>query len=267
MPRLPFCLLVLLIFGLLFAAPAAAQTLPPEGRVADRNTNSWLMYNGDFRLVGRWGVHTEAQWRRARVLRDPMQNFLRAGINYHASDNLMLTAGYAFADTYPYGDYPAPASFPEHRLYQQVVLRDNDGWLQVQHRYRLEQRWVRFANQTDFTYLNRLRYQLRLAAPLVGSKIAPRTPYLVVSDEAFVNFGGNVANNIFDQNRLYGAVGYLIKSGVSVEAGYLHHLVQQRNGRVFEHNHTLQLGLTLNLDWRRKAALAEPTAPQPMPAQ
>ncbi|KAA9338564.1 DUF2490 domain-containing protein [Hymenobacter busanensis] len=252
-----------LLFGFLCftAASVFAQTPLPAGRVADHNHHVWLVYNGDFQLVKRWGVHTEAQWRRANWISDPQQNFVRAGINYHATDNLLLTAGYAFADTHPYGDYPAASAFPEHRLYQQVLLKDNDGWLQLQHRYRLEQRWVRFAGQDIYTYLNRVRYQLRLAAPLVGAKITPRTPYVVASDELFVNFGQNVTNNFFDQNRLYGAFGYVVKKGVSVEAGYMHQLVQQRNGRVFEHNHTMQLGLTLNLDFRRTPVTPAEAAP------
>jgi hypothetical protein len=215
------------------------------------------MYFGDMRLVGKWGVHTEAQWRRANGLRDPLQNFARIGINYHACDALMLTGGYAFADTHPYGDYPSAHNFPEHRLYEQLQMSDSHGRVQVSHRYRLEQRWVRYPGADDYTYLNRTRYQLRVAVPLFGPKIVPRMPYIAAYDEIFIGFGRNVAHNIFDQNRLYGALGYQVRKGVNIEGGYLYQVVQQRNGQVFEHNHTLQLGVTLNLDWRRGAQAAD----------
>ncbi|GAA4376726.1 DUF2490 domain-containing protein [Hymenobacter koreensis] len=249
------------IFSLILAAPCYAQTQLPEGRVADYNRHAWLVYNGDFRLTSRWGVHTEAQWRRANGLRDAQQNLVRAGLNYHLSNNLLLTGGYAFADTHPYGEYPAAKAFPEHRLYQQVLLRSNEGFLQVQHRYRLEQRWVRFANNPEYTYLNRARYQLRLAAPLLGPKLTAGMPYLVASNELFINFGNNVSRNIFDQNRAYAALGYMIRKNVNIEAGYLHQLVQQRHGTVFEHNNTLQLSLNLNLDLRKEGLGVPEIAP------
>lgn len=209
------------------------------------------MFFSDARLSQRWGVHTEAQWRRYQGLSRPQQDFVRVAANYYVSDILMLSAGYAYALTYRYGDYPAASRFPEQRIYQQVFLRDNRGFIQLQHRYRQEQRWVRFAGQEAYSYLNRSRYQLRLAVPLTAGGIQAHTPYLAAYNEVFIGFGRNVTGNIFDQNRAYAAFGYQLTAAAAVEAGYLYQIQQQRNGQVFEHNHTIQLGLTYNPDWRR----------------
>ncbi|WP_162910858.1 DUF2490 domain-containing protein [Hymenobacter oligotrophus] len=255
-----FCaanLLAGLLLGCVGLHPALAQA--PEGRVADNNRHLWLVYNGSVRLSERWGVATEAQVRRASFGRNPQQNLVRAALDYHVTKNLVLSAGYAYQKSFPYGNFPAAGRSPENRLYQQVVLRDTDGRVQTQHRYRLEQRWIRRPNDSDYTYSNRARYQLRLLLPLLGRRLEPGMPYLVASDELFIGFGNNVRNNIFDQNRLYGGVGYQASKLLTIEGGYLNQLVQQSSGRVFEHNHTLQLSVVFNLDLR-------PGTPAPVPA-
>jgi hypothetical protein len=248
----------LLFTGLLlcFSAPAAHAQTPSNLRVSDPNANAWLMYFSDARLSERWGVHTEAQWRRAELGQRPLQNFFRAGANYYTNQNLMLTAGYAYALTFPYGDFPVAEKFPERRIYEQLLLKNAHGPVQVAHRFRQEQRWLRRPLQSEYTYLNRTRYQVRAAVALrrPSAGILPHTPYLAVSDEVFVNFGRNVARNIFDQNRAYAALGYQFTKALALELGYLHHLVAQGNGTVFEYNHTLQVGVTFNPDLRQPLA-------------
>ncbi len=250
--------ITLLAAGLLplFSLPVARAQTTAGPRLSDRNTNAWLMYFSDAQLSERWGVHTEAQWRRAELGQQPLQHFVRFGANYYTRHNLLLTAGYAYALTFPYGDFPAAETFPEHRVYEQLLLKSTHGPVQVAHRFRLEQRWLRRPLQREFTYLNRARYQVRAAVALhrPAAGIGPRTPYLAVSDEVLVNFGHNVARNIFDQNRAYVALGYQFNQALALEASYLHQLVAQGNGVVFEYNHTLQLGLTFNPDLRKRPA-------------
>ncbi|UYZ59002.1 DUF2490 domain-containing protein [Hymenobacter latericus] len=251
-------LLIGLLGSFLSVRPAYAQL--PEERVADVNRHLWLVHNGNVRFSERWSVSTEAQVRRTSFGREPQQNLVRGALDYHVSKNLILSAGYAFQKSFPYGDFPAAGRSIENRLQQQVVLRDLDGRVQVQHRYRLEQRWVRREPETDFQFTNRMRYQVRLALPLLGPRIKPGMPYLAASNEVMINFGSNVRRNIFDQNRLFAGVGYQASKLLTLEGGYLNQLVQHGSGRVLEHNHTLQLSLNLNLDLR-----AEAPAPAPLP--
>lgn len=231
----------------LLGAPVA---LGQNQRVRDTNANGWYMFFGDHRHSDKWGTHTEFQLRRFNVITDPQQAMVRMGGNYYLSDGAMVTLGYAFIETYPYGDFPAADSFPEQRIYQQLQLQGKVSSVALTHRYRLEQRWVKFANTPNYSYLNRARYMLRGVVPFRGNSVDPGEPYLALSDEIFIGFGNNVPN-IFDQNRAYAAVGYKINREGALEIGYLHQLVQQRNLRVFEHNHTLQIGLTYNFDFRK----------------
>jgi len=202
------------------------------------------MYFGDHPVSERWGVHLEGQWRRHDGPLQPQQLFFRPAVNYKVSNSLMLTAGYAFADTYRYGEFPAAARFPEHRLFQQVLTRQSVGKVNLSHRYRLEQRYIgqtlpgdQGAEVRDWRYENRFRYQLRGVIPLRSSEW-----YLAGYEEFFLNFGRNVAANVLDQNRIYGALGRKMGPAGNLELGYLNQIIQQRNGRVFESNHTLQIG-------------------------
>lgn len=253
------CTALALVAGWLRATPGLAQA---ENRISDEATHAWYQYIGDHRLSQHWGVHTEAQLRRASLLTDKQQQLVRVGINYHPSDQVMFTLGYAYADTYPYGDYPAKAAFPEHRLYEQLQLNQPAlGRLSLSHRYRLEQRWITFPGLDEAQLLNRARYQLRATVPLTRPKLDPGTLYAYVYDEILLGFGRHVANNIFDQNRAGVGLGYKFTKHLAVEAGYLHQLLEHRDGKVFEYNHTLQLAVVGSLDLRRAIAAPVPAAP------
>ncbi|WP_167851929.1 DUF2490 domain-containing protein [Hymenobacter elongatus] len=208
------------------------------------------MLFSDTRLNNRWGWHAEAQWRQAKGVDATGQNILRVGVNYHVSPALQLTGGYAYALPFPTGDNLSTVRMPEHRTYQQVQLTDSQERLHVQHRYRLEQRWVRFGPQQSFTYLNRVRYQLRLAMPLFAPRIKPGVSYLVAADELFIGFGANAGRTIFDQNRAYAALGYQATKSLAVEVGYLNQLVQKRAATTTKTTHALQLGFAYSPDFR-----------------
>ncbi|HYF03104.1 MAG TPA: DUF2490 domain-containing protein [Patescibacteria group bacterium] len=223
---------------------AEAQT-----RVRDDNTNAWLMYFGTARVADAWSIHTEAQVRRAELLETWQQLLLRTGINFHADETTALTLGYAYVDTYPYGDFPAREVFPEHRVYQQMLLKGSLGRAALQHRYRLEQRWIEVAGTGDWIFKNRFRYLLRANVPVIGATLEDGEPYVALYDEIFIGFGGGV-NNIFDQNRAYVALGWKFSKDFSAEIGYMHQLLAQGNARIYEYNHTLQLGAIYNLDLR-----------------
>ncbi|WP_187262461.1 DUF2490 domain-containing protein [Pontibacter beigongshangensis] len=247
-------LLVLLVWvllgvpGLFLPFSAAAQS----ERIKDYNSNGWYMYFGDHKISEKWGAHTEIQLRRHNILKDPQQLLIRTGINYNLTANAMITLGYGFIETYPYGGFPAADIFPEQRIYQQLQLKGNLGRIGLTHRYRQEQRWVQAAGTDAYTYLNRSRYLLKAVLPLSGPTLDAKEFFLAAYDEIFVGFGENVQRNIFDQNRLYAALGYKLNDAGSVELGYLNQIVQKPSGVVFEHNHTLQVSLFYNLDFSRK---------------
>jgi hypothetical protein len=226
--------------------------------VAD-NATAWLMYFGDHALPGRarrWALHAEAQVRRADGALGTaawQQLLVRPGVIYPLAPGARVTAGYAHVTTWPYGDQPVRARFPEHRLWEQLQLTHGIGRVAWTHRYRLEQRWVELpvaapagsagATRFDRTYTNRMRYLGRVTLPLRGRTLDVGEPYASVYDEVMVNWGRNVGRNVFDQNRAYGAVGWRAGTTTRVEVGYLQQLIAKADGVRLERNHSLQVGV------------------------
>jgi hypothetical protein len=221
------------LFAFLLVPSVDAQT---PARVLDFNQHLWVSYSGDHPVSERWGVHFDAQWRRADLGSDWQQYQLRPGVVYALRPDLHVTAGYAYTRSYPYGDFPVQAAFPEHRIYQQLTKKHPFQSLRIQHRVRLEQRFVGNSNlePRSWTYQNRFRYMLRAEVPLTSED----RWYLPISDEILIGIPPNLGARAFDQNRLYVGIGRSI-SGAKVEVGYMNQFLGQRNGRVFEFNNTL----------------------------
>ncbi|MBK8565660.1 MAG: DUF2490 domain-containing protein [Saprospiraceae bacterium] len=201
------------MFAVLLAIGANAQNT----RINDDNQVGWWAFFSTLKLNDRWGIHAEYQWRRENFVADWQQSLLRVGLNYQASKCLQLRLGYAWIETFPYGDIPINAlgrDFTEHRAFQMATLTDKLGRLDLSHRFMLEQRWIgRYTNpekerEDDYFFVNRLRYMLRLQCPLQGPALEDKEFYAAAYNEVFVGFGKNVNENVFDQNRIGLLVGY-----------------------------------------------------------
>lgn len=230
-------------------------------RIKDNNTIGWYALNGTFRLNKTLSLLTEYQWRRDNLVTDWQQSLLRTGLSLTISDKVSLRAGYAWAETYNYGDIPINAfgkGFSEHRIYEAVVINNALGILETSQRLMLEQRWIGRYNsamsvkQDNFFYVNRLRYLYRIQLPLKGKKIADRTPYAALYDEVLIGFGKNVNENVFDQNRVGILLGYRFTPQLKLEGGFLSQIVQlprEVNGsNVFQYNNGLSVSLIFNSD-------------------
>ncbi len=234
-----------------------AQTTPM--RINASNNNAWLMYTGSHRISEKTGLHLEIQWRRNDIFRNPQQLLFRTGFNYHLTPQVTLTAGYCFVETYPYGDQPVRSTFPENRFWEQLQVRTQMQKTEWVARFRLEQRLSRLPVQQqsayepgEAVYTNRARLMNRISVPLRGMSIRDGSFYATMYDEVMVNFGERVGVNIFDQNRLYAALGYRIPKAGRLELGYLYQTIIKSDGIRIENNHTLQVGLFSSLDFFRQ---------------
>jgi hypothetical protein len=226
-----------------FAQYLEAQT---PSRVLDFNRHAWVSYSGDHAVSGRWGIHFDAQWRRSELGTHWQQYQLRPGLNYSFSRNTLFTLGYAFTKNYPYGEFPVRRSFPEHRVYQQLLVRQRLSGVRIQHRARLEQRFIKYPDPQprSWTYQNRFRYLLRAELPL------NRNWYIPIYDEILIGIPPNYGARPFDQNRLFAGIGRSVGK-VNVDVGYLNQFLGQRNGRIFEFNSTLFIAITSSAPFPR----------------
>jgi hypothetical protein len=234
-------------------------------RINNYNTIGWYNYFGTFKLDEKFGIHTEYQLRRDNTIVDKQQGLLRVGINYQLTPKTQFRLGYAWIETYPYGEIPINRfgkEFTEHRTFQMVTLTDKVSILDFSHRFMLEQRWVgsylnsSSISEDQFPLLHRLRYMFRMQIPLKGDSIIDKTPYFAIYDEILIGFGKNVNENVFDQNRFGMLIGYRFDNTVRVEAGYINQILQlgrEVDGRnVFQNNNGLIINANFNFDLSKK---------------
>lgn len=243
------------IFFLLPWLKTAAQ----NERLNDFNNISWLQTFNTIRLDKKWSLHLEYQWRREKGLKYWQQSLLRIGANYKLNDNVTAHLGYGWIETFPYGDFPiaSAGTFPEHRIYEQITLRQPVKRWSFSHRFRTEQRWLgrvksnsgRNREIESWSFLHRFRYQFRVLYPLASRSV--KLPYVVAADEIFIGAGKNVGVNIFDQNRIFLLFGYQLNKTFSFETGYFNQTLQQgrrvNNSTIVQRNNGIVFSSFFNL--------------------
>lgn len=230
-----------------------------QQRIESVNHDGWYMYFGNHQVTDKISIHTEYQWRRNQWIEKWQQSLLRLGVDYHIRTNAIVSVGYGSITTFPYGEQHTLTPFHENRIWQSVLLKQNFGRAYLSHRYRLEQRFVDAYKMDEagsihfdqVKYANRMRYMLSITLPLNKKEIQKDALFIRCYDEAFVSFGSNVQRNIFDQNRLYIALGYQLLPATNIQAGYMDQLIFKGDGIHYENNHTLQVSISHNLDFRK----------------
>jgi Protein of unknown function (DUF2490) len=245
-----------IVGALLFALganPASAQ------RTSYSNFNSWYILAADAALGDRWSTSFDLQERRSGPIRQPQAFFFRPSVNYAVASGVKLGFGMTRSESYPFGKIPIAYQTPEWRIFEQLQLAQTLGRVQVTHRYRIEQRWQgkRGADTSDHKIASwlqsgRARYQVKTVLPLHGQNVDVGSGYLAASDEAFISFGKNVANNVFDQNRAAVAFGLRYAREWKAEAGFLQQTSLKSNGKDLEQNATLTFGLYYTRETKKK---------------
>lgn len=209
------------------------------------------MYFGNHKLSEKFSLHTEYQWRRADWIATWQQSLLRIGLDYRINDAVMVTGGYANIITWPYGEQPIAEKSVEHRIWEQLILTQRSSRFYFNHRYRLEQRWFegKALGEEGWIYRDRVRYRFLVNYPLTKKEMGPKTLFVSLYDEIFIQFGPNFNRNYLDQNRLYGALGYQFSAKGNVQLGYMQQFIVKGDGLHAERNHTLQVSLTYNANF------------------
>ena len=196
--------------------------LPVVGFAQDSNLGNWLIYFGNKKINSDWNWHHEVQYRNYNVAGDLEQLLLRTGIGYNLTENnnnLLLGYGYIHSQNY-LDNSDEKVNVNEHRIYQQFITRQSISRVKVQHRYRVEERFVENA---DFRM--RFRYFLSLNVPLNNPDITDNTWYGSAYNEIFINDRGR----LFDRNRLYAGVGYKLNALAKFEVGYMNQFLGGSN--------------------------------------
>jgi len=194
----------------------------PQKLIAQVNEDklgTWYMYffNTTFKESS-WGIQGDVQYRNWNIAGDLEQLLLRGGVTYQPKKaDIKLTFGYGNITTGSYGADKSTSA--ESRIYQEALFPVKFGnRFHTSHRFRYEQRFV--GNQ-DFR--TRYRYNMFINIPLNKTEMEKKTLYLALYNELFINGQRQIGNNntveIFDRNRFYFALGYIIKKGFKIQLG------------------------------------------------
>ena len=181
-----------------------------QAQIDEDSLGAWYMYFFDTTFKeSSWGIQGDIQYRNWNIAGDLEQLLLRSGITYTPKNaDIKFTLGYANITTGTYGDDNSTST--ESRIYQEALFPVKFGnRFYTNHRFRYEQRFVE--NQ-DFR--TRYRYNLFLNIPINKVAMEDKTIYVALYNELFINGQrdtGNGAVEIFDRNRSYAALGYIIK--------------------------------------------------------
>jgi hypothetical protein len=187
---------------------------------------NWFIYFGNQKINQNWNWHNEIQYRNYDFIGDTNQLLLRTGIGYNLTENNNnVLLGYAFVNTQKYiPNSEQKTASNEHRLFQQFITKQNFGRFYFLHRYRVEERFL----TDDFQV--RLRYFFNLNIPLNKKTLDKNAIYLSAYNEIFVN----TEKPLFDRNRIYAALGFVINKNFKVEAGVMSQILEQSNRNQFQ---------------------------------
>lgn len=191
-------------------------TLQPS-KAQDSDFGNWWIYFGNKQIDEKWNWHHEVQYRNYNFVGDLEQLLLRTGIGYNLTENnnnLLLGYAYIHSENYT-GTEDEKINVNEHRIYQQFITRQRFGRINLQHRYRFEQRFI----EEDFKM--RLRYFLALNLPLNQKEMLDKTVYISAYNEIFVN----TESDFFDRNRVFAGLGYKFSSNLRFEVGYMNQIL------------------------------------------
>ena len=175
------------------------------------NLGGWYIASLNYRFNAHFAAYGELQTRSQKLADDFFYHELKAGLAYYLQKNHFFL-GFGNYETYTYpGNYKKPTVSNELRLWEQFVLNNNINRVKIEHRYRIEQRWI------NGDFFNRFRYRLNPIVPLNNKTIVPKTVYLTAFDEVFFT---NKAP-YFMRNRLFAGAGYQFASYFTFQLGFL----------------------------------------------
>ena len=180
---------------------------------------AWYMYfwNTSFGKSN-LGLQGDVQFRNWDLGGDLEQLLLRGGLTFTPdSANIKFTLGYGHITTGAFGEDASTRT--ESRIYQEALFPQRLGRFHLTHRMRYEQRFVQ-----DQDLRTRYRYNLFLNVPINHKTMSPKTLYLALYNELFINGQRDTGNGqveLFDRNRFYSALGYILASNIKVQVGIM----------------------------------------------
>ena len=196
----------MLLSGLLLAAPATAQM--------KHDTGLWILANLQGEVAPRWALNLELDVRSFDRFTRTSELIIQPGVFFNINDHWTWTLQYMYD--------ARPPTNNEHRLLTDGAYHTKIKSFVLGTRLRFT---VRFVDNVG-TVL-RLRHRLS-----TQWSIADTPAYLVLSNEIFFNLNDQGSGPVlgFEEDRLYGGVGYHFGPHLRADMGYMWRPARSRTG-------------------------------------
>jgi hypothetical protein len=240
---------------LLSAVQVMAQS---SDRKVVNESAQWFATTANLKLSNRLTWVLDGQYR--YIESKPQQFQARTAIDIKINDHFsVIPLGYVYTWNSVYGGFATATSRAnnEHRIWQQLFYKHDISRVKLDHRIRIEERFIQRKPDESYSANKqlRLRYRFMARVPLNHEKLDPNTWFASAYDEVFYTcgevggFGEHVTFNDIDQNRIFIGAGYQVDKQLSIQLGYIYQmLIKGTNGSQQENNTGFQLIATYNLN-------------------
>jgi hypothetical protein len=252
-------LLAFTLYSIAIAPTCLAQSSTAPKREYISNHLLWTSFVTQGKISKKFGYQLDLEYRRQAdpmhaadtnttvgtqhysLMKHSYQYAVRSWVQYQPNPSVI----FAVSPIALFGSWSGPSFQPELRPAFQVSLNSSLGRVSLMNRYRYELRYFGdkenvdhdevFGSSSAFhftaaTRQGRFRYMLRATIPINNKSIVKGTYYAVASGEIFLRTGKNVNNNnLLDQIRFYGGLGYKFSDNMRVELGYMNMIAYRFN--------------------------------------
>ncbi len=224
---------------------ATAQQNKFSGWAMTLNT---IRLNPKFNLIFDSQLRSNDQWKKTETF------ILRPGLSYVLNKNVSLTAGLALIHNWR-TIQGVRDGVSDNRIWQQLGIVKQVKKASLQHRIRLEERWIPVLKvagndivKSDPKFNARFRYFTRWLSPFSKTEKLTKGMYWVAQNEFFFNAAGasHVNRKLFDQSRSYAGTGYRLSKHADLEVGYMLVYIEGKN-KEYTTNNIIQLSSFLRL--------------------
>ena len=196
-------------------------------REAAGDVGAWLLILNHYKFNDRWKVGNELHVRRNDWLKEQKQFLIRPYLNYHFGEGAILTIGYTYIRTSPFGATPLPLTVPENNIWEQLTLNHTYNKLIISHRYRIEHRFIGSPEQDNFGdyYIAGHRFENRLRYRITAKREIDQNWFIHFFNEVWIHQEGLKPSSL-DRNWLYTGFGYQVNDGVNFQLAYMHQWVK-----------------------------------------
>jgi len=230
---------------ILLSLNSTAQQNKFSGWIVTANT---LALSTKFNLIFDSQLRSNDQWKHSETF------IFRPGLTYVLNKNVSLSTGLALIQNWKTIE-GVRDGVSDNRIWQQVGINKQVKKAILQHRIRMEERWIPVLKsdgsnivKSDPKFNARFRYFARWISPFSTTEKLTKGMYWAVQNEFFFNAAGasHANKKLFDQSRTYGGTGYRLSKHADLELGYMLVYIEGRN-KDYTTNNIIQLSSFLRL--------------------